>query len=42
LPDLTFRKISDLKGKKIAVGTIGDTQDTLITMLVEREGLSGS
>ena len=33
-------KISDLKGKKIAVGTVGDTQDTLITMLVEREGLS--
>ena len=24
-----------------AVGTIGDTQDTLITMLVEREGISG-
>jgi NitT/TauT family transport system substrate-binding protein/sulfonate transport system substrate-binding protein len=36
-----IRKISDLKGKKIAVGTIGDTQDTLITMLVEREGVSG-
>lgn len=33
-------KISDLKGKRIAVGTIGDTQDTLITMLVERNGLS--
>ncbi len=33
-------RISDLKGKKIAVGTIGDTQDTLITMLIEREGLS--
>src|SRR6185503_19969162 len=26
---------------KIAVGTIVDTQDTLITMLVEREGVSG-
>jgi len=39
-PDI--QKISDLKGKKIAVGTIGDTQDTLITMLVEREGVSGS
>ncbi|MGH7765820.1 MAG: ABC transporter substrate-binding protein [Candidatus Binatia bacterium] len=34
------RKISDLKGKRIAVGTIGDTQDTLLTMLVERNGLS--
>ena len=37
-PDI--QKISDLKGKRIAVGTIGDTQDTLITMLVEREGLT--
>jgi len=37
-PDI--QKISDLKGKRISVGTIGDTQDTLITMLVEREGLS--
>jgi ABC-type nitrate/sulfonate/bicarbonate transport system substrate-binding protein len=34
------QKISDLKGKRIAVGTIGDTQDTLLTMLVERNGLS--
>jgi ABC-type nitrate/sulfonate/bicarbonate transport system substrate-binding protein len=38
-PDV--QKISDLKGKRIAVGTIGDTQDALITMLVEREGISG-
>jgi len=37
-PDI--QKISDLKGKRISVGTIGDTQDTLITMLVEREGLT--
>ena len=37
-PDI--QKIADLKGKRISVGTIGDTQDTLITMLVEREGLS--
>ena len=37
-PDIL--KITDLKGKRIAVGTIGDTQDTLITMLVEREGLT--
>src|SRR5439155_26166812 len=36
-----IQKISDLKGKRIAVGTVGDTQDTLITMLVEREGVSG-
>jgi ABC-type nitrate/sulfonate/bicarbonate transport system substrate-binding protein len=38
-PDV--QKISDLKGKRVAVGTVGDTQDALITMLVEREGLSG-
>ncbi|HEY7165571.1 MAG TPA: ABC transporter substrate-binding protein [Candidatus Binatia bacterium] len=37
-PDIA--RISDLKGKRIAVGTIGDTQDTLITMLAEREGLT--
>jgi ABC-type nitrate/sulfonate/bicarbonate transport system substrate-binding protein len=33
-------KIADLKGKRVAVGTVGDTQDALITMLVEREGLT--
>jgi NitT/TauT family transport system substrate-binding protein len=33
------QKISDLKGKRIAVGTIGDTQDTLITLLAERHGV---
>jgi NitT/TauT family transport system substrate-binding protein len=38
-PDI--QKISDLKGKRIAVGTVGDTQDALMTMLVEREGVSG-
>ena len=37
-PDIT--KITDLKGKRVAVGTVGDTQDALITMLVEREGLT--
>jgi len=36
-----IQKISDLKGKRIAVGTVGDTQDHLITMLVERAGVSG-
>jgi ABC-type nitrate/sulfonate/bicarbonate transport system substrate-binding protein len=36
-----IQKISDLKGKRVAVGTIGDTQDALITLLVEREGVSG-
>jgi ABC-type nitrate/sulfonate/bicarbonate transport system substrate-binding protein len=38
-PDV--HKIADLKGKRVAVGTVGDTQDALITALVEREGLSG-
>lgn len=37
-PNIT--KPSDLKGKKIAVGVIGDTQDRLITMFAERAGLS--
>lgn len=37
-PDI--QKISDLKGKRIAVGTVGDTQDALITMLGGREGVA--
>lgn len=36
-----IQKLSDLKGKRVAVGTIGDTQDALITAMVEREGVSG-
>jgi len=36
-----IQKISDLRGKRVAIGTVGDTQDALITMLVEREGVSG-
>jgi ABC-type nitrate/sulfonate/bicarbonate transport system substrate-binding protein len=35
-----IKKISDLKGKRIAVGTIGDTQDTLITLVAERHGVA--
>jgi ABC-type nitrate/sulfonate/bicarbonate transport system substrate-binding protein len=38
-PDV--HSIADLKGKRVAVGTIGDTQDALITLLVERAGVSG-
>ena len=38
-PNIT--KPSDLKGKKIGVGTIGDTQDRLMTMYAESGGLSG-
>ncbi len=37
-PSIT--KISELKGKKIAIGAIGDTLDTLVTTLMEREGVS--
>lgn len=36
-----IQKIADLKGRRVAVGTVGDTQDALISMLVEREGVSG-
>ena len=35
-----IQRLSDLKGKRVAVGTIGDTQDALITAMVEREGVS--
>lgn len=38
--DSSVTRASDLKGKKIAVGSIGDTQDRLTTLLVERAGLS--
>lgn len=38
--DSSVTKASDLKGKKIAVGSVGDTQDRLTTLLVERAGLS--
>jgi NitT/TauT family transport system substrate-binding protein len=33
-------RVSDLRGKKIAIGAIGDTLDTLVTALVQREGFS--
>ena len=33
-------KAADLKGKRVAVGTIGDTQDTLITLYAERNGVA--
>jgi ABC-type nitrate/sulfonate/bicarbonate transport system substrate-binding protein len=34
-------KAIDLKGKRVAVGTVGDSQDALITAYAERNGLSG-
>jgi ABC-type nitrate/sulfonate/bicarbonate transport system substrate-binding protein len=38
--DPSIKKAADLKGKKVAIGTPGDTQDRIITMFVERGGLS--
>jgi NitT/TauT family transport system substrate-binding protein len=38
--DPTISRVTDLKGKRVAVGNVGDSQDHLITMLVERAGLS--
>lgn len=35
-------RIANLRGKKIAIGAIGDTLDTLVTTLVKREGLSAN
>jgi ABC-type nitrate/sulfonate/bicarbonate transport system substrate-binding protein len=37
-----IRKVSDLKGKKIAIGAVGDTLDTLVTTLVGRAGLNAN
>jgi NitT/TauT family transport system substrate-binding protein len=34
------KRAADLKGKKVAIGSAGDTQDRIITMFVERAGLS--
>ena len=36
----SIAKVSDLKGKKIAVSTIGDSQDRFTTQFIERGGLS--
>jgi ABC-type nitrate/sulfonate/bicarbonate transport system substrate-binding protein len=38
--DPSIRKPTDLRGKKVAIGTAGDTQDRMITMFVERSGVS--
>jgi len=38
--DASIRKAADLKGKTVAIGSPGDTQDRIITMFVERGGLS--
>lgn len=36
----SIKQISDLKGKKVGVGLIGDSEDRFSTMFVERGGLS--
>jgi ABC-type nitrate/sulfonate/bicarbonate transport system substrate-binding protein len=36
----SIKSVADLKGKKIAVGLIGDSEDRFSTMFVERNGLS--
>ena len=38
--DASIKKAADLKGKTVAIGSAGDTQDRIITMFVERGGLS--
>ncbi|MGE5216035.1 MAG: ABC transporter substrate-binding protein [Chloroflexota bacterium] len=38
--DPSIKQVADLKGKKIAVGLIGDSEDRFSTMFVERGGLS--
>lgn len=38
--DPSIKKAADLRGKKVAIGTAGDTQDRMITMFVERSGVS--
>src|SRR5437773_5791907 len=36
----SIKQVADLKGKKIGVGLIGDSEDRFSTMFVERNGLS--
>jgi NitT/TauT family transport system substrate-binding protein len=38
--DASIKKPSELRGKRVAIGTAGDTQDRIITMFVERSGVS--
>ena len=38
--DPAIKSVSDLKGKRIAIGTPGDTQDRIMTMFAERGGVS--
>ena len=38
--DPSIKTAADLKGKRVAIGSAGDTQDRMITMFAERAGLS--
>ncbi len=38
--DSSIRTAADLKGRRVAIGTPGDTQDRIITMFAERGGVS--
>lgn len=38
--DPSIKRATDLNGKRVAIGTPGDTQDRIITMFAERGGLS--
>jgi NitT/TauT family transport system substrate-binding protein len=38
--DQTIKSAGDLKGKKIAIGSPGDTQDRIMTMFAERAGVA--
>jgi ABC-type nitrate/sulfonate/bicarbonate transport system substrate-binding protein len=40
IADPKIKTAADLKGKKVAVGSSGDTQDRMITMFAERGGVS--
>jgi NitT/TauT family transport system substrate-binding protein len=38
--DPSIKSTADLKGKRVAIGSAGDTQDRMITMFAERGGVS--
>jgi NitT/TauT family transport system substrate-binding protein len=38
--DPSIKSAADLKGKKVAIGSAGDTQDRMITMFAERGGVT--
>lgn len=40
IADPSIKSAADLKGKRVAVGSSGDTQDRMITMFAERGGVS--